>query len=289
MSTKRPLSWMMIAAVLATVPAVRAGENRPSWGLKLLGGAWFGPNGDVRTYWRAYDQYYQSWADAHGYAKSGAWDWPGPGSAFGGEISRSLGSRLSLGLAVERLSKNHAGSFSLGNGESDRLEMKLSAVSAMAIGRYSLPLRKDVSLFFQGGVGALFASLDRTLETGLGNGLGVLVTGGFNASGFTGRAGAGLEWSFGSQFALQLEGGYRLAALTNWSGDDVHDWGTGTARHNGTVYYVNMQLDPEKLPAVYYPDLILGDPTLGTRVVAFRKFKADFTGFCLRLGALFRF
>jgi hypothetical protein len=281
------MSVIMALALTSALAAQGQGIQNP-WSVKIFGGGWSSSNGDVRTFLLAYDRFYQQWAEAYGYTKTGSLDWPGAGGAIGGEIARQFSSRISAGLAVERLAKSHSGFFELGSGGSDRMEMTMTAVSVAAFGRYALPVTKSVSVSLTAGFGPLFGSLDQTHDSRL-EGEGVLVNGRFNAMGFTAQTDLGLEWKLGSMLALHLEGGYRLASLPDWSGEDVHDWGDGSARHSGSLYYVDMQIDTERVPSVYYPGLILEDPLLGTRVVDYRKFKADFTGFCFRLGLCFRF
>jgi len=289
MRKKRFLVSAIMALVLTSALAAQEEGIRNPWSVKIFGGAWFSSNGDVRTYVLAFDRYFQQWSAAYGFAKSGSLDWPRSGGAFGGEIARMFSSRVSAGLAFERFSKSHSSSIAIDSGRTDRMEMTMTAVSVTAFGRYAVPLAKAASITLKAGLGALFGSLDQNLDSrmvGEGN---VLVNGRFNASGFIGQTGLGLEWKLSPWLALSLEGGYRFASLSNWSGDDVHDWGFGSAKHSGPLYYVDMQIDTERIPSVYYPGLILGDPTIGTGVVAYRRFKADFSGFHLQAGLLFRF
>jgi len=279
---------LMLALVLVAAPAAK-GEGAPNpWHIALFGGGWLGQNGDIGTYWRAYDRFFSKWAEAYGAMKSGSLSWPDAGAAFGGEIGRALSSRLSLGLAVERLSKKEAGSFIVGS-RTDQMEMTLSAFSVSASGRYAVPLTKHVSLTFRAELGALFGSLNQRLDSRMTDGGGVLVTADFDATGFTGLTGIGLDWILGPRFSLQCEAGYRVASLSNWSGTDLHDWGDGSQGHEGALYYVDQRIDTERIPAVYYPGLILGDPSMGTGMVAYRAFKADFSGFRFQVGLAYRF
>lgn len=288
MRKKRFLTSAIIALVLTSALAAQGEEARNSWSVKIFGGGWFGRNGDIRTFLQEYDRYFQQWAEAYGADHSGSLDWPGAGVAFGGEIARMFSSRIGAGLAVERLSKSSSGNLEVGSG-TDRIDMNLTALSVTAFGRYAVPLSKAASIDLKAGAGVLFGSLDQTVDSRISDGGGVLVNGNFDAAGFVGQTTLGLEWKLSPWFALSLEGGYRLASLSNWSGEDVHDWGTGSAAHSGALYYVEMQMDTERIPSVYYPSLILGDPTLGTRVVAYRRFKADFSGFHFQAGLVFRF
>lgn len=288
MCKKRFLIYGLLAVVLMSAPALRAEEIRNPWSIKIFGGGLFGANGDIRAYWLAYDEYFSRWAEAYGYTKSGSLDWPGAGMTFGGEIARSFSSRLSAGLAVGQFSKRRVGSFSLSSGETDKLDMTFSATSVVVFGGYDLPLMKAVSLYFKAGLGTLFGSLDTTLDVRMADLGGVLVTARYKATGFVGQGGAGLEWKLAPRLALHLEGGYMFAPLSDWTGDDLHDWGTGSLRHNGTLYYVEMQHDTERIPTLYYPGLILGNPMEGTRVVGYREFKSDLSGLYFLAGLLFR-
>ena len=216
---------------------------------------------------------------------------------FGAEIGYSLSSRLSVGLAVERLSKKMEGSFTLGSwtggnlmsGTSHFMEMTLSATSISAFGRYTMPLAKAVSIVFRAGFGILSGSLDRVLirrypeisdEWAL--------TGEYSASGMTGQAGVGLTWDLTPRIALQLEGGYRLASLSNWSGKNTNVMGPETQFTNGDLSYLELPGD-ERNPTVYHPSLSVGDPNLYHGLVSYRACQTGFSGFFLKAGVAVRF
>ena len=283
--------------VLAAFANAR-GESKPhSWNVALFGGGIFGRNGDAGTFIREYDRYYQTMAEAYGSSKSGTLNWPGAGMEFGAEIGYSLSSRLSVGMAVERLSKKMEGSFTLGlwtgdnlnSGTSHFMEMTLSATSISAFGRYSMPLAKAVSIVYRAGFGILSGSLDRVLmrrypdisdEWAL--------TGEYSASGMTGQAGVGLTWDLTPRIALQLEGGYRLASLSNWSGKNTYTWGPETDETRGDLNYLEIQGD-ERNPAVYHPSLAVGDPNIVLGVVSYQACKTGFTGLFFKAGFVVRF
>ncbi len=281
------VTGIMILALSASLFG-QSEEIQNPWSVKVFGGGWFGRNGDVRTYVLAYDRFFEQWSQAYGYSKTGGLDWPGAGGAFGGEIARRFSSRASAGLDLEIFSKSHSGSFDMGSGRSDRMDLTIAAVSVTAFGDYAWPVTKALSVTLKAGLGALFGSLDQTLDSRTADLGRVLVKAQFNAAGFAGQAGIGLEWKLSARLALSLEGGYRLASLSKWSGEDVHDWGTGSARHSGTLYYVDIQIDSDRIPTVYYPGLLLGDSSLATQGVASRLFKADFSGFYCHAGLLVR-
>jgi hypothetical protein len=290
-------SWVILGLVvsaLISAAAAREEENRNLWNVTLFGGGSFGQNGDAGLFIHAYDRYYQILAEAYGYSKSGSLDWPGAGLAFGGEIGYSLSSRLSVGLVVERLVKKEEGSFDLGSGDSHAMEMTLSAVSVSASGRYAVPLAKAVAVFFRARLGAIFGSIDRTLDRQEPNTSRprLQIEADYSATGLTGQAGLGLEWDLSSRLSLQIEGGYRTASLPNWSGNSTYQntWGNEsvTERASGHLYYDEVPRDTERIPTILHPSLTLGAPE-GHVPTTRRDFKADVTGFCCQLGLTFRF
>jgi len=117
----------IVILVLAITSNLAGADIRYPWSVQGLGGAWFGPNGDVRTFLVAYDRYAQRFADAYGATKSGSMTWPSTGVAFGGELTRRISSRLRAGLAVEWLSKSASVSkrVSFSASADDVLEAKL--------------------------------------------------------------------------------------------------------------------------------------------------------------------
>jgi hypothetical protein len=280
----------LIVLALVSTAAARGEEKRHSWNFALFGGGLFGQNGDVGNFVQAYDRYFQKWAEAYGCAKSNSLSWPSAGAEFGGEIGYSLSSRFSIGVAVERLSKNWEGAFRLGTDWSHSMEMKISALSISVLGRYTVPLTKTASIVFRAGIGTLSGSWDRTLERWMPDPFpNILLTADYSATGLTGQAGIGLEWDLAPWIALQLEGGYRLASLSKWSGDMLVEWEDGASEgSSGDLYYAEARLDPERVSTVTHPSLILGDPLQHGGTVSYRAFKADFSGFCFKAGFVFR-
>ena len=282
----RILGLMILA--LTVVSAAR-GENKPrSWNIALFGAGIFGNNGDAGKFVREYDRYYQTWAEANNAPKSGSLNWPGAGMAFGGEIGYSLSSRLDVGLAVERLSKKMEGSFSDVVRTAHFMEMTMSALSISAMGRYSMPLTDTISIFGRAGFGLLFGSLDRVLMREYPDISDEwLLTGDYSASGMTGQAGLGLTWDLTPRIALQIETGYRLASLSNWTGKNTYTWGPESESLSGDLYY--LELRNELNPAVYHPSLSVGDPNINLGMVSYRACQAGFTGFLLKAGFIVRF
>jgi len=277
--------------VLALISAAAArGENRPlSWNATLFGGGILGHNGDAGRFIREYERYYQTWAEAYQTSKSGSLDWPGIGMEFGGEIGYALSSRLKAGLAIERLSKKMEDSLALGSGTTHFMDMKMSALSISALGSYSVPLTQAVSIAFRAGLGVLFGSWDRVLRRQFPNtGDEQVITGEYSASGMTGQASFGLTWDLTPRIALQLEGGYRLAPLSNWSGKNTYTMGPQTEETRGDLNYLELQGD-ERNPAVYHPSLAVGDPHIVQGLVTYQACKAGFSGFRLKAGFVVRF
>jgi len=283
--------WILglIVLVLASTAAAQGEEKRHSWNFALFGGGWSGQNGDVGNFVQAYDRYFQKWAEAYGCSKSDSLSWPGAGAEFGGEIGYSLSSRLSIGVAVERLSKKWEGAFRLGSDWSHSMEMGTSALSISVLGRYRAPLTKAASIVFRAGIGTLSGSLDRALERRMPEPfVNILLTADYSATGLTGQAGIGLEWDLAPRIALQLEGGYRLASLSKWSGDQRVEWDNGESeRSSGDLNYAEAQIDRERVSTVTHPSLVLGDPLEHGGTLSYRAFKADFSGFCFKAGFVF--
>ena len=282
--------------IFSSVVFTRAEDKRHSWNVVLSGGGFLGHNGDAGTFIQEYDRYYRTLAQAYGTSISGSLNWPGAGMEFGAEIGYSFSSRLSVGVAVERLSKKMEGSFLLGsgmdhymNGTNHFMDMTLSAVSVSATGRYAVPLTKTVSIVSRAGIGVLFGSLDRVLVRRFPNiGDEWILTGEYTASGLTGQVGLALIWDLMPQIAFQLDGGYRLAALSNWSGKNSRVQGPEFEETSGNLYYLELQGD-DRNPTVYHPSLSTGDPALYQDTVSYRACQAGFTGFCLKAGIVVRF
>jgi hypothetical protein len=295
---KRGLSaGAMVILMMALVSAARGENKRPSWNVALFGGGIFGRNGDAGMFIREYDRYYQTMAEAYQTTKSGSLNWPGIGTEFGAEIGYSLSPRLSVGVAVERLSKNMEGSFTLGSWAGDHLmsgtahamEMTLSATSISVFGCYSLPLAKAVSIAGRAGFGILSGTLDRVLLRRYPDISDEwMLTGEYSASGLTGQAGLGVMWDLSRQFALHFEGGYRLASLSNWSGRNTYAMGPESEFTGGDLNYLELQGD-ERNPAVYHPSLAVGDPNIILGLVSSRACKTGFTGFFFKAGFVVRF